>query len=151
MKTAIYIEDGVVQLVLTPENEFEKNAMSGFTDKNLEAQIFSGGFYDCRGGWVRQTAHQPRDPYSAMHRTYQPEDQSIILRVEQRSRFIPQAEEPQQEQPVVSAEPTYAEEAMVRAVDIPITREMLTHAYPAPPPEPMRVMEAPNEMPRLRR
>lgn len=27
MKTAIYIEDGTVQLVLTPENDFEKNAL----------------------------------------------------------------------------------------------------------------------------
>ncbi len=54
MKTAIYIEDGVVQLVVTPESEFEKNALSGFRDKPLEAKLFVGQFYDCRGGWVRQ-------------------------------------------------------------------------------------------------
>lgn len=54
MKTAIYIEDGVVQLVITPETDFEKNAVKSFTDKPLETKIFSGSFYDCRGGWVRQ-------------------------------------------------------------------------------------------------
>ena len=55
MKTAIYIEDGIVQLVITPESEFEKNALSTFQDKPLDAKLFSGSFYDCRGGWVRQT------------------------------------------------------------------------------------------------
>ncbi len=59
MKTAIYIEDGVVQLVITPESEFEKNAMSSFEGKEINAKLFSGSFYDCRGGWVRQTQHFP--------------------------------------------------------------------------------------------
>lgn len=54
MKTAIYIEDGVVQLVITPESDFEKNALTTFQEKPLDAKIFSGSFYDCRGGWVRQ-------------------------------------------------------------------------------------------------
>ena len=54
MKTAIYIEDGVVQLVLTPENDFEKNALSSFDGKETTTEIFIGGFYDCRGGWIRQ-------------------------------------------------------------------------------------------------
>jgi len=57
MKTAIYIEDGIVQLVVTPESEFEKNALSTFRDKPLDAQLFAGSFYDCRGGWVRQSAY----------------------------------------------------------------------------------------------
>ena len=72
MKTAIYIEDGVVQLVLTPETEFEKNTMYSFEGKPLEAEFFQGTFYDCRGGWVRQTAHL-NSPYN--------EDKSLILRV----------------------------------------------------------------------
>jgi hypothetical protein len=59
MKTAIYIEDGLVQLVITPETEFEKNALSGFRDKPLDARLFAGQFYDCRGGWVRQKEYRP--------------------------------------------------------------------------------------------
>ena len=50
MKTAIYIEDGTVQLVITPETDFEKNALSTFQNHELDAKIFSGSFYDCRGG-----------------------------------------------------------------------------------------------------
>lgn len=74
MKTAIYIEDGVVQLVITPESEFEKNALSSFEKKSLTAQIYTGVFYDCRGGWVRQ-----KDIY---HNPYgRSEDQSLILRI----------------------------------------------------------------------
>lgn len=53
MKTAIYIEDGVVQLVLTPQNEFEKNVLGSFEDKSTATQVMAGSFYNCGGGWVR--------------------------------------------------------------------------------------------------
>jgi hypothetical protein len=53
MKTAIYIEDGVVQLILTPENAFEKNALKSFYEKPLDVKMFEGTFYDCNGGWSR--------------------------------------------------------------------------------------------------
>ncbi|PPC95196.1 MAG: hypothetical protein CTY33_00120 [Methylotenera sp.] len=53
MKTAIYIEDGVVQLVITPENDFEKNALGSFSKGNIDATIMIGTFYDCQGGWTR--------------------------------------------------------------------------------------------------
>lgn len=72
MKTAIYIEDGVVQLVITPETEFEKNALTTFQDKPLDAKLFSGSFYDCRGGWVRQKAYYSGYPGAQ-------DDQSLIL------------------------------------------------------------------------
>lgn len=78
VKTAIYIEDGVVQLVITPESEFEKNALTTFKDKPMDAHLFSGGFYDCRGGWIRQTAY--RDPDRSPYGSLTPEDQSLIIR-----------------------------------------------------------------------
>ena len=69
MKTAIYIEDGVVQLVLTTESKFEKNALSGFAENQpLKTVIFKGGFYDCHGGWKRQGIEN--------------EHQSIIIKTE---------------------------------------------------------------------
>ena len=54
MKTAIYIEDGVVQLVITPTSDFEKDALKSFKGKPVKAEIYHGTFYDCRGGWTRQ-------------------------------------------------------------------------------------------------
>ncbi|MFZ4696056.1 MAG: hypothetical protein ACOYMV_13105 [Verrucomicrobiia bacterium] len=57
MKTAIYVEDGTVQLVITPESDFEKNAIQTFGDGPVQAQMFRGTFYDCRGGWVRQSEY----------------------------------------------------------------------------------------------
>jgi len=53
-KIAIYIEDGLTQIVVTPETDFEKNALKNAESDKLEAKIFHGSFYDCRGGWVRQ-------------------------------------------------------------------------------------------------
>jgi hypothetical protein len=80
MKTAIYIEDGTVQLVLTPESEFEKSALSKFEKNPLEAKIFAGSFYDCRGGWVRQASHTSCAPLPGVH-FLRGEDRSLILRV----------------------------------------------------------------------
>jgi len=77
MKTAIYIEEGIVQLVITPENDFEKNALSSFEDKPMECEIFSGTFYDCRGGWTMQSKHYE----STMCGGGDHNDRSLILRM----------------------------------------------------------------------
>lgn len=76
MKTAIYIEDGLVQLVLTPESTFEKNALAGFKEKGeASVQIFRGTFYDCSGGWNRWRKTYPETCYGSDQ-----EDHSIIIR-----------------------------------------------------------------------
>lgn len=80
MKTAIYIEDGTVQLVITPETDFEKNALKSFSEKPISAKVFAGSFYDCRGGWVRQTGYFNRNAYSQSDDN---NDRSLILRMTQ--------------------------------------------------------------------
>ena len=55
MKTAIYIEDGRTQLVLTPDTEWEKTVLSVFRDQ-MDVKIYRGEFYKCAGGWERQGA-----------------------------------------------------------------------------------------------
>ena len=80
MKTAIYIEDGVVQLVITPENKFEKNALSTFQDKPLDAKIFAGAFYDARGGWVSQTAYNDNHQFFDQNTA----DRSLIIKMSER-------------------------------------------------------------------
>lgn len=77
MKTAIYIEDGVVQLVITPESEFEKSALRSFEEKPMEAKVFAGTFYDCRGGWVRQAGYFG----GGMFQGGDNNDRSLILRM----------------------------------------------------------------------
>lgn len=79
MKTAIYIEDGTVQLVITPETQFEKNALTSFEQQPLEAKIFTGSFYDCRGGWVTQSSFNPEESHWYWRGDGQ--DRSLILRV----------------------------------------------------------------------
>ncbi len=83
MKTAIYIEDGVVQLVITPETKFEKSSMKVFEGKEVEAKLFSGSFYDCRGGWVRQKNYYPTagSMYSSSA-----DDNSLIIKVKEEER-----------------------------------------------------------------
>lgn len=72
MKSAIYIEQGVTQVVLTPESEWEKTAL-GMVYKAMEqgmASAYEGEFYQCRGGWNRWS------PYGG-----ETGDKSLIVRV----------------------------------------------------------------------
>lgn len=55
MKTAIYVADGITQLVITPETEFEKEVFAKVDDKLLSAKIMTGSFYESRAGFVRQS------------------------------------------------------------------------------------------------
>jgi hypothetical protein len=51
MKTAIYIEDGLTQLVLTPETQIDKKVLDEIQTPNLKT--YRGEFYGCQGGWIR--------------------------------------------------------------------------------------------------
>lgn len=66
MKTAIYIEEGVQQVVLTPENKFEKDILKSLSEQDSEVVIRNGSFFHCRGGWVRHS-----EPHI--------EDQSLLI------------------------------------------------------------------------
>lgn len=52
MKTAIFIQDGLMQLVLTPESDLEKTLCKKLSEmKNVET--YMGEFHECRGGYIR--------------------------------------------------------------------------------------------------
>lgn len=53
MKIALYIEDGLEQLVLTPEGEHEKALLGKLGDPSRVMEIKRGSFFQCQGGWVR--------------------------------------------------------------------------------------------------
>ena len=85
MKTVVYIEDGVVQLVLTPENEFEKNAFKAFKPVNgvINASFYEGEFYDCQGGWSRRRGYEQDWPHSG-HKG----NNSLIIRTEAKTESM---------------------------------------------------------------
>lgn len=58
MKIALYIEDGLEQIVLTPESKVERNILEKIHDGTRELQLRHGEFYDCRGGWKRHAESQ---------------------------------------------------------------------------------------------
>ena len=53
MKIALYIEDGLEQIVLTPESATEKGIVGKLTDGSRSLEIKKGSFYNCNGGWIR--------------------------------------------------------------------------------------------------
>lgn len=72
MKIALYIEDGLEQIVLTPDSETEANILKKLHDGTRELGIHTGSFYGCRGGWTRWK--QPGSAYGTM-----PEDESTMI------------------------------------------------------------------------
>ncbi len=54
MRIALYIEDGLEQIVLTPDSNIEENILRKLEDGSRELSIKRGKFYDCRGGWKVQ-------------------------------------------------------------------------------------------------
>jgi len=65
MKTAIYIAEGVTQLVLTPEREWEQKVLDSVARTPSDCSIMSGSFYETNGGWIREGS----------------DDKSLIIRV----------------------------------------------------------------------
>lgn len=62
MKTAIYIEDGRMQLVLTPDSEFERKTLQAIAAKKKSVTIQEGQFYACQGGYTRYTDQSQQKP-----------------------------------------------------------------------------------------
>lgn len=56
MKIALYIEDGLEQIVLTPETKTESDILAKLDADDRTLSIKHGSFYECQGGWLRHTA-----------------------------------------------------------------------------------------------
>lgn len=80
MKVAIYIEDGEMQVVLTPQNDWEKAVAEKMAPRRwnggtyevtpVSATLHRGQFYECRGGWYRHGS----------------EDDSLMLRLKSETK-----------------------------------------------------------------
>ena len=57
MKIALYIENGLEQIVLTPETDTEKGILRKLHEDDRTMEICVGSFYVCEGGWVRFEHH----------------------------------------------------------------------------------------------
>lgn len=63
MKIALYIEDGLEQIVLTPESATETAILGKLHDGSRELAIKKGSFFKCRGGWTRHGVHTVHTAY----------------------------------------------------------------------------------------
>lgn len=79
MKIALYIEDGIEQLVLTPESEHERKMLSLLHDQSRTVAIIRGSFYETRGGWVRQGYLNHQNPYDGYLGNSRKDDESTML------------------------------------------------------------------------
>jgi hypothetical protein len=52
MKTTVLSQDGVTQIVLTPETDFEKDVVNKYGRNAVTAQFYNGSFSECNGGWI---------------------------------------------------------------------------------------------------
>jgi hypothetical protein len=66
VKIALYIEDGLEQIVLSAQTKSEQSILDKLHDGDRSLSIKKGGFYECQGGWVR-------------HGTYDPDHSTILV------------------------------------------------------------------------
>lgn len=79
MKIALYVEDGLEQIVLTPETETESGIVGKLHDDGRTLSVKRGSFFKCQGGWVRYA--QPwRDTYDTKDR----DDDSTMIVLERK-------------------------------------------------------------------
>ena len=78
MKIALYIEDGLEQIVLTPESDTEKGILGKMHDGSRQLDIKKGSFFTCQGGWTRHGIHKVHNLYGRSEE--HDESTMIILR-----------------------------------------------------------------------
>jgi hypothetical protein len=76
MKIALYIEDGLEQIVLTPESETERGILGKLHDGSRELKIHRGSFFRCVGGWMR---HAPQSFTSGMYSPRESQDDESTM------------------------------------------------------------------------
>lgn len=54
MKLAILIDNGITQLIATPESPLEKQLIASCDISKARVSVHRGEFYACRGGWNRE-------------------------------------------------------------------------------------------------
>lgn len=78
MKIALYIEDGLEQIVLTPESDTEKAILGKIHDGSRSIELKRGSFYECRGGYARYTpSYMTSAEFAPSHR--QSDDSTMIV------------------------------------------------------------------------
>lgn len=61
MKIALYIEDGLEQIILSPESETERGILNKLHDGQRDVTIHRNQFFHTTGGFVRQGAFGDKD------------------------------------------------------------------------------------------
>jgi hypothetical protein len=104
MKIALYIEDGLEQIVLTPETETERGIIERLHDESRDLSIKRGQFYRCQGGWTRWTQGYGGSPYYSDEKL--DESTMIVLRKTQKTERGAQQPPPSDHQSDISAAET---------------------------------------------
>jgi hypothetical protein len=93
MKIALYIEDGLEQIVLTPESKTEEGILGKLSDGSRELSIKTGSFYACQGGWTRYRPHWETYAYGGN----QSDDKSTMIVLRPKASAAPEeVTEPQE-------------------------------------------------------
>lgn len=78
MKISFYMEDGLEQIVFTPQNESEQKLMDRLHDETRTVEIKRGSFFDCHGGWKRHGVHYQNSAYGGS--SVNDESTMVVLR-----------------------------------------------------------------------
>lgn len=86
MKIALYIEDGLEQIVLTPETDTEKGILGKLHDGTREMNLKKGSFFRCQGGW-----HRYAPSWRGTFDSRDQDDESTMIVLEKRKEVAKEA------------------------------------------------------------
>ncbi len=61
MRIALYVEDGLEQIVLTPEGDTEKAILAKMHDGSRRLSVHRNSFYHTQGGFVSQGPYSDKE------------------------------------------------------------------------------------------
>jgi hypothetical protein len=84
MKIALYIEDGLEHIFLTPESDIETAILGKLHDGSRKLEIKQGSFFKCAGGWMRYEPYASgTDYYGGYEKKSGGESTMIVLTLAQ--------------------------------------------------------------------
>lgn len=87
MNTALYIDGGRVQVVLTAEGKFDEQILARIQNHKGKIEVARGAFYGCQGGWNRHEIKYERFPLTRFDE--KKDDDSLFLVLDEPAPAVP--------------------------------------------------------------
>lgn len=80
MKVAVYVEEGLQQVMFMAENDHEKKILSSMAERPCDVSWHNGSWYTCQGGWKRITEYDVNKQHGIYSHSGEIEATMLVLK-----------------------------------------------------------------------